>query len=334
MYKQFISHGARGSRVTHWQNFLVSNGFSVGLAGADGIFGGDTDRATIAFQNQQAIPATAVLDSTTITAAAALGFTLLKGAAGADSSDMVTAIYQHTPLLDLAKGLYGGDPVFWGRYFKNRGNADTVQYQAARENAALNSRNIPVLPVARQTNHVGGTAAQGTADAVMQVDALVASFSAAHLAAGGGDYYFFLDVEPETPLSRAYYTAWAAAVIAEGNRLSGGAFSIVPCAYINGSDTVTCQALNDSISLDGAVCKGVWVARYLPHPPMSCIPLPEWDDNFLHMPVKPLPPVLAWQYTGDCFGNNAEGGPFDGNEVNPFIDLQNDLLAHLILPPA
>jgi hypothetical protein len=40
------------------------------------------------------------------------------GEPGADSSDLVTSIFHGKSLLDLAKDLFGKDPVFWGRYFK------------------------------------------------------------------------------------------------------------------------------------------------------------------------------------------------------------------------
>jgi len=40
--------------------------------------------------------------------------------------------------------------------------------------------------------------------------------------------------------------------------------------------------------------------------------------------------VLIWQYSDDCHG--ATG--FDCDEVNPNIDLNNDLLNQLILPPS
>jgi hypothetical protein len=70
----------------------------------------------------------------------------------------------------------------------------------------------------------------------------------------------------------------------------------------------------------------VWVARY---PLPGCQPLPEWNVAKV-VPTVPLPcPILAWQYAANCLG----GGGIDCSVTNPNIDLQNDLLAHLILPP-
>jgi hypothetical protein len=39
--------------------------------------------------------------------------------------------------------------------------------------------------------------------------------------------------------------------------------------------------------------------------------------------------VLLWQYADECHG----GGGFDCNEINPDIDLQEDLLSRCVLPP-
>jgi len=259
-----------------------------------------------------------------------------KGEPGADSSDLVTSIFHGKNLLNLAKDLFGKDPVLWGRYFKGPGDTNHFQYQAALENAALKARNIKLLPIARQTNHVGGNHALAVSDAQTQVDGLIAAFGIDFLANAGDDYYFFLDTEPGTPLSREYYVGWAETVINRSQNRSGGLFTIHPCIYLNRGDRPTCRALNQAVNDDGAECRGAWVAHYLRHAAMSCVPMPDWDDGFA-TPVQPITvPILLLQYAGDCFGtnpNDPEDGPLDCNEVNPKINLKTDLLDHLILPP-
>jgi hypothetical protein len=260
---------------------------------------------------------------------------MAKGSPGADSSDLVTSIWHGKSLLDLANQNLGQDPVLWGRYFKEPGNSNHFQYQATLENAALAERNIKLLPIARQTNHVGGSRSLGISDAQTQVDGLIAAFGVQYLANTGKDYYFFLDTEPGVPLSSDYYNGWSETVVNRSRNRSGGAFTIHPCIYLNHGDKPTCQALSHSVSNDGAECAGAWVAHYVSHPAMSCVPMPDWDTGFA-TPESPIPvPVLLLQFTGDCFGTNPadpEDGPLDCNQVNPNIDLANDLLNFLIPP--
>ncbi len=76
----------------------------------------------------------------------------------------------------------------------------------------------------------------------------------------------------------------------------------------------------------GATCEGAWIARWRS---AGCQPLPEWSDALVTPSVTIPCPVLIWQYANDCQG----GGGFDCSETNPNIDLDADLLQHLILPP-
>ena len=57
----------------------------------------------------------------------------------------------------------------------------------------------------------------------------------------------------------------------------------------------------------------------------------DWDDSVV-IPVSPSPfpvTVLAWQYAQNCLS-----GAIDCTQTNPAIDLENDLLKFLVLPPA
>ena len=59
---------AKGPDVTNLQKILIKLGYSVGLAGADGIFGPDTQKAVLKLQADKGLLATGVVDSSTWTA--------------------------------------------------------------------------------------------------------------------------------------------------------------------------------------------------------------------------------------------------------------------------
>ena len=61
-----LSKGMRGDDVRDLQNMLQDTGYSVGKAGADGIFGNDTFRAVASFQEDHGIPVTGIADPATI----------------------------------------------------------------------------------------------------------------------------------------------------------------------------------------------------------------------------------------------------------------------------
>ena len=52
-----------------------------------------------------------------------------------------------------------------------------------------------MLPIARQTTHVDGTQAEGSADAQLNVEDLIKTFGASYLQSQGGRFLMFLDVE-------------------------------------------------------------------------------------------------------------------------------------------
>ncbi len=58
---------AKGLDVTNLQNTLIQLGYSVGLKGADGIFGPDTQKAVLKFQEDKKITPTGIVDSNTWT---------------------------------------------------------------------------------------------------------------------------------------------------------------------------------------------------------------------------------------------------------------------------
>ena len=250
---------------------------------------------------------------------------MAKGKPGTDSSVLVTSQIGGKGLIDLAKSFYGDVPVFWGRYFTSTSTGGSVEYRHLKENQPLRDNNIRVLPIARQTKNVNGSQADGSTDAEANADDLLVTFGSGYLASLGGQVYMFLDVEGNPSLSEAYYTAWAQTLMSYSASQTGGQVTILPCVYATRSDTPTWSAVMDAVS-NGAVCEGAWIARW---PSSGRQPLPEWDDNAVTPTVAITFPILIWQYADDCYG----GTGFDCSEVNPGIDLQNDLLSNLVLPP-
>lgn len=247
------------------------------------------------------------------------------GSPGADSSLPVTSQVSGAGLIDLAITLFGATPVFWGRYFTSASTGGTVEYRHLRENQPLRDHGIRVLPIARQTRNVGGTVADGSADAQQNAEDVIVTFGAGYLASEGGKFYVFLDVEASPSLSADYYTGWAQALETHSASVTGGQVTLLPCLYAARGDTPSWQSLADAVA-NGADCKGAWVARF---PKPGCQPLPDWDDAVV-LPTVAIPcRALIWQYAGDCYGN----GGFDCSVTNPSIDLAADLLNFLILPP-
>ena len=248
------------------------------------------------------------------------------GSPGADSSTPVTTVLEGKTLIALAQELYGSTPTFWGRYFTSVSTTGVVEYRHLKENQILVDNNIRVLPLARQTKRVDGTMADGGADATANVEDVIGTFGQDYLASQGGEFFMFLDVEGSPSLSLSYYSGWAQTLIWHSSDLTGGAVQVLPCVYATWGDNATWQAIASAGS-QGIDCRGVWVARWVQR---GCTNLVDWNDATV-TPTVALPcQVLIWQYSDDCHG--ATG--FDCDEVNPNIDLNNDLLNQLILPPS
>jgi hypothetical protein len=250
---------------------------------------------------------------------------MAKGKAGADSSVLVTNQIQGKNLIELATDLFGETPAFWGRYFTSASTSGSVEYRHLKENSVLNQNSIRVLPIARQTRNVSGTQAQGSTDAEANADDLISTFGQAYLASQGGQFLMFLDVEGSPSLSSAYFMGWAQTLTSHSADITGGTVKILPCVYATRSDQATWQAVA-TCAERGAVCRGAWIARWVHH---SCAPLDDWDDAKIS-PIVQLPcKVLVWQYSDDCWG----GGGFDCDQANPSVDIDQELISKLVLPP-
>ena len=225
---------------------------------------------------------------------------------------------------------YGGaTPQFWGRYFKKPDFAQ--DYQPAIENAVFNAHHIRLLPIARQTTRVAGSAPDGAADAILNADAFTKSLGVEYLASIGGELLMFLDVEGTSAtnpnLSVDYWMGWSTALVERSRRIGNGRFLIVPGVYCRQNQNATWDAIARSHDL-GFPCAGAWVFRSRKD---ACKkPIPEWDAPF-NTPAVELPcPIMIWQFAIDCL---FEGG-VDFDMLNPDPAIASALLNRLVFPPA
>ena len=235
---------------------------------------------------------------------------------GADTAYPVTEA-----LITKAAGVLGAAPAFWGRYFTNRNTLGTVEYRHRLENPVLAAHGIRVLPIARQTNDVDGTFADGQREGMANAVDLVTTFDESYLANQGGKFNIFLDVEGSgrSHLSPDYYAGWASGLAQANTNVE-----FVPCVYGLPGDASTWTALSRALA-NGATCGGLWMT----HPLLKAPEPVEWNNALTSPNPDPGVQVLLWQYMFP-----RDGAEIDRNLVNPAIDAQNDLLQYLIPPPA
>lgn len=227
----------------------------------------------------------------------------------------------------MVRKRFGSTPLFWGRYFKRPGFAE--DFQADAERPVFNANAIRLLPIARQTTRVAGTAGDGAEDALLNVDAFTTSLGLDHLRKIGGEMLMFLDVEGTSArhpnLSLEYWIGWSAALVSYSGRVSGGDFMLIPAVYCRQNQKPTWDVIARAHEL-GFPCAGAWVFRMRTG---ACDkPIPQWDAPF-NTPPTPLPcPVMLWQFAIDCL---FEGG-VDFNMVNPDPAIAAALLNRLIFP--
>jgi hypothetical protein len=225
----------------------------------------------------------------------------------------------------------GQAPAFWGRYFyapgqiNSQGHRDT--HFSAAENGFLRSKSIRLLPLARQTGHVGTDSATGSIDARHNVDAIFEAVPAAYLAGSDPNVLVFLDVEPQVPLDPDYYAGWSSTISSYSSQVSGGSVKFKPAIYANTRDDRTWNALARALA-GGSSCFGIYVARYF----YADDPRPDhgWDTPILTPTVAVTPPILAWQYWASADDATADEN-FDVNIASPFHS--DALLDGLIMPP-
>ena len=203
----------------------------------------------------------------------------------------------------------GQAPSFCGRYF-TRPDSGGPEYKRALEGEVLGSRGIRVLPIARQTNHVGGSFELGHADALANSSDLLASFGHDYLMAQGGRFRLYLDVEgpPHSILSAEYWGGWS-----RGLSDGGGAVVFLPCMYGLQGDARSWKAALSS------PCHGGWIA-HLEKRPVEPVEWPDWAAD----PIAGIQAqVLQYEF----------GRTYDRNLVNPALADASEWLKTLILPP-
>jgi hypothetical protein len=252
---------------------------------------------------------------------------MAKGRPGADSTILVTA-----KLVDTATKTIGQQPVFWGRYFKNKSRSKAPEYLHKKEDPVLAQFGIRLLPIAQQTAHVSGSEAQGQADAIDNVEDLLATFDQSLLVEQGGEFLMFLDVEglPDEgnpSLSVDYFRGWGTTLVDHSRAQTGDAVTILPCVYARSLDNDTWNNLI-AAGQQGVQCHGAWVARFRG----GTCEMRDFDAKFA-LPSGlngDLPfDVLIHQYEENC-----AKGVIDCDQTNPDIDdIDSALLSRLILPP-
>jgi hypothetical protein len=228
-----------------------------------------------------------------------------------------------------SKVYLGQAPLFWGRYFYAPGQINAAgkrdTHYASTENALLRAHKIRVLPIARQTTHVG-QASEAENDAKNNVAAIFEVFPAQYLSGADPDILVFLDVEQGTPLAAAYYETWSATIMAEAERISNGRVRFHPAIYASHADEDTWRALKRAMDA-GVPCDGVWMARYYYPTP---VPKP-WNDKLTTPNVALVCPILAWQY----WESPDHAPPTMNFDTNLASSTHADMLMdRLVMPPS
>jgi hypothetical protein len=211
---------------------------------------------------------------------------------GADKNAIVTQAR-----IDVATQQTGHSIEFWGRYFKNPGNTSPEQYQPTLEAALLNQKNIRVLPIGRQTEHVAGSESLGRTDGTTNAEAIIGAFGTQVLAALLQGLVVFLDVEgsPHPSLSEDYYKGWADGLAQTGQ---AAGVKLLPAVYGAQGDNATWTHLAQAVS-NGAACEGTWIAR---PGTLGCHPLTPFDETFVRPQGLPQSiKILAWQAVLNCY---------------------------------
>src|SRR5215467_4403799 len=227
----------------------------------------------------------------------------------------------------------GQAPAFWGRYFYAPGQINSSgqrdSHYSAAENGFLRSNGIRLLPLARQTVHVGTDSATGSIDARHNVDAIFECFPPAYLAGSDPNVLVFLDVEPTHPLDPDYYAGWSSTITTYSGQVSGGSVRFKPAIYANTKDDRTWRNLASALA-GGSSCFGVYVARYYYNHGNDPKPDHGWQPSVLTPTGGVTPPILAWQYWASADDAPADEN-FDTNIASPYHS--DALLDGLIMPP-
>ncbi|WP_147281751.1 hypothetical protein [Dyella solisilvae] len=217
---------------------------------------------------------------------------------------------------------------FWGRYFKGPNSVGGPQYSGDAEGRLFQKENILLMPLARQTNAVGGSRTLGSSLAKGNVDAFFQEVDVEHAVSASiaKELLFFLDVEPGTDLSEDFYLGWSETLSSEASRVTKGRIGFVPGVYLNRCNNKESVAVLNKIRNEGGYCAGLMVASYRttdnPEEPV------DWTTAHVSPSMATDIPILAWQYAADRPPNKH----LDYVQVNPDAKIQEYLLSRLIVP--
>jgi hypothetical protein len=233
-------------------------------------------------------------------------------------SQLTDAILAH------ATSRIGQSPSFCGRYFTSPTTVGGAEYRRRKESMVFRRNNVLVLPIGRQTTHVGGTFTTGQHDGIANASDLVASFGSEYLSGIGGRFRIYLDTEGDdsSHLSKSYWKGWS-----DGLKRAVTSVEFLPCIYGLPGDFVTWNALQKAIE-EGSPCYGSWLSR--PYNTGSVQEPVQWNSKALSaFPLKDVD-VQIHQY---MFANVAQKELFDRNLLNPNLADASEFLKTLIRPP-
>lgn len=87
-----IKRGMRGELVKSWQEYLSSNGYYEAIGTVDGIFGMNTEKATIQFQVNNGLDIDGVVGPETIETAKEIGFEVPENVQETTTSDLISSV--------------------------------------------------------------------------------------------------------------------------------------------------------------------------------------------------------------------------------------------------
>ena len=186
---------------------------------------------------------------------------------------------------------FNAKPAYWIRYFNPSPAADLFENDAVGESRGAwdSGGNFVGCISAPHQSRLGGSAAEGHADAQAFCAALLAAYRAVRPLElpANGQLYCFLDQEYSTSLSLAYWNAWAG-YIAEYNFAGLGSYPLYPCLYCDPySPYPNCTTVAKSKGLDAPAA--IWSSE--PEPCGTVSKPPKWRAD-----VCGTVPTRLWQF--------------------------------------
>jgi hypothetical protein len=217
--------------------------------------------------------------------------------AGFDTASTVTSG------LRSAAGSAFGKPAFWIRYFSpccfTAVNSSSSNANAECEQIWSSGGHYLGCVSTPTQSRLSGSSAEGRADAVTFVNAMISVYYdvVPLLLPSNGILYCWLDQEPATSLSLAYWNGWADYI--NGYEFSGS-YPFFPGLYCNPDSAPPNCSIVDSAS--ASECWGVWSSEHQVCKNSVSSP-PAWDAESCAVVATKL-----WQYAdqGVCFSTDVD----------------------------